>query len=315
MAGKFLVIDALSLIHRAYHAYPPLTNSQGRPIGALYGVSRLFLGVVNQIKPNYVITAFDTKEPTFRHLVYKAYKAKRPKTDQALLDQIPQVLEMFRSAGCHILIKEGFEADDLIGSFITQTRHNLRSADFIILSGDYDLAQLIDGDQVVLHYTKGSVKNAQVINEARFIKDWGFKPALLADYKALAGDTSDNITGVKGIGAKTAQKLISRFGSIDNLYSILKTQPDKVEVLTSKRVVKLLQDHQEEALLSKKLALIKTDLPLPIKPTNLPTFDHHLNSLLTFLQDHNFKSLVKLIQPVQQSPNKPISNPQMTLFN
>lgn len=313
MTQTILLIDALSLIHRAYHAYPPLTNGKGQPIGAVYGVTRIFLSVVNHIKPNFVLVAFDTKAPTFRHQVFKDYKAKRPKPDQAMLDQIPIVKKILTAAGCLILIRDGFEADDLIGSFITHHK-NRNQTQFIILSGDYDLAQLIDNDKVILHYTKGSVKNAKHINEAKFTQIWHFKPPLLVDYKALAGDPSDNIPGVKGIGKKTAQTLVSQLGSLENIYQTLNTNPDKIINLTSSRVAKLLQEGKETAFFSKQLATINTNVDIDIQLTPNTQFPYYSPDFIDQLKKYNFKSLLKMLnqqlppKTSNQSPSSPTSS-------
>ena len=306
MTQTILLIDALSLIHRAYHAYPPLTNNKGRPIGAVYGVTRIFLSVVNHLKPTFVLVAFDTKAPTFRHQAFKDYKAKRPKPDQAMLDQIPIVKEILTAAGCLILIRDGFEADDLIGSFITYHK-NRNHTQFIILSGDYDLAQLIDNNKVILHYTKGSVKNAQSIDETKFVQTWGFKPSLLVDYKALAGDASDNIPGVKGVGKKTAQLLVSQLGSLENIYQTLDTNPDKIIRITSSRVVKLLQTSKKAAFFSKQLATIDTNIDIDIKLNPHTQFPYYSPDFINQLKKYNFKSLLKMLN---QQLSLKTSNPK-----
>ncbi|NOY14747.1 MAG: hypothetical protein GXP43_00845 [bacterium] len=294
MADTILLIDALSLIHRAYHAYPPLTDKKGVPTGAVYGVTRIFLSVVNDLRPDYVLVAFDTKEPTFRHKVFEGYKAKRAKADEAMLVQIPVIRDFFEAAGGLILIQDGFEADDLIGSFIAQKKAG-NNGRFIILSGDYDMAQLIDNDKVILHYTMGGVKNALHVNEAAFVEKWGFKPKLLVDYKALAGDPADNIAGVKGVGKKTAQILVSHIGPIEKIYELIEKHPDEIEKLTSKRVVELLRQGKESAFFSKELALIKTDVEIKIDLDEKNKFPYFSPEFIDLLEKYNFSSLLKML--------------------
>ncbi len=295
--NKALVIDALSLIHRAYHAYPPFKDQSGRPIGAIYGVGRIFLSVVNQLEPEFVLVAFDTKAPTFRHKQYADYKAKRPPTDEAMLVQIPLIEQLFEAAGAVILKQDGFEADDMIGSLVKANLKNNGLADqFIILSGDWDLAQLIDDDKIVLQYTRGSTKRTKIVNQQVFVTNWEFLPRLLPDYKALAGDASDNIPGVKGIGKKTAQILVSRFGDIKALYQLVDQQPDAISQITSKRVVNLLKKDKEQAFFSKQLATIKTDVPLAISDLNRHQFKRFNQDFIHFLENYNFKSLINMIR-------------------
>ncbi len=299
----FLFIDALSLIHRAFHAYPPLKDKEGHPRGAFYGVSRILLSLLPTLKPDYLIVAFDTQAPTFRHKEYKEYKAKRPEVKKEMVEQIPLVKEFFRTLGSCLLIKDGFEADDLIGSGIQTLLKKYPLSRFIILSGDYDLAQLIRDDQVVLNYARGSIKNAQQINEGLFVERWGFKPPFLVDYKALAGDPSDNIPGAKGIGKKTAVKLVSHFQAIERLYKSVEENEEEIIKLTSPRVVGLLKVARQEVFFSKKLAKIKTNVKLeelskiqPIKRNN----DH----LIDFFNHYGFKSLIRLLENKHQDSEK-----------
>ncbi len=305
MEGRqtFLFIDALSLIHRAFHAYPPLKDKDGHPRGAFYGVSRIVLSLLPDIKPDYLMVAFDTQAPTFRHKEYKEYKAKRPEVQKEMVEQIPLVKEFFETLGGCLLIKDGFEADDLIGSGIQILLRKYPLGQFIILSGDYDLAQLIRNDQVVLNYTRGSVKNAQRINEELFVETWGFKPPFLVDYKALAGDPSDNIPGAKGIGKKTAVKLISHFQTIERLYDALKNNEEEVIKVTSARVIRLLKESQQEVFFSKELAKIKTDVRLD-ELDEIQPIERNNDRLIDFFNHYGFKSLIRLLENKRQDPEK-----------
>ncbi len=313
MVGEvFLLIDALSLIHRAFHAYPPLKDSQGQPRGAFYGVSRIFLSLIPSLQPTYLIVSFDTQAPTFRHQEYKEYKAKRPKADPEMIAQIPLVKELFKIVGGCLLAKDGFEADDLIGSSLHFLLKKYPQARFIILSGDYDLAQLIKDDQVVLNYTRGSVKNARQINESIFLQEWGFEPRFLVDYKALAGDQSDNIPGAKGIGKKTALKLVSHFKTIEKIYHYLETDPEKITQLVSARVVQLLEASRDQVFFSKKLAEINKDIQLEELKTLKP-LQFNETQLIKFFNRYNFPSLVKMLQKDNQKEKKEeIENKKLT---
>jgi len=281
---KLVLIDGHAILHRAYHAYPPLTTSSGELINAVYGFFSILLTVLNQLKPKYVAVCFDRKEPTFRHKEYKGYKASRPKVDQELIDQIKRVHQVVKALNIPIFEVAGFEADDVLGTLAKQAKIN----QVLIATGDNDAFQLIDDKIKVLLPGRGK-KPSLVVGESEFFKQYNFKPEYLADYKALAGDSSDDIPGVKGIGAKTAKKLVAQFGSIDNIYKSF----DQIEDLRNgSKVVKLLKQEKDQALLSKKLATIVTNVPLKFDLQKCLLLDYDKDRAIAVFEKMEFKSLI-----------------------
>jgi DNA polymerase-1 len=229
----------------------------------------MVLRIYEDIKPDYIAACFDLPKPTFRHLSYDAYKAGRSKTDDALIEQIKESYNLCDSLSIPVYKCEGFEADDLLGTIAEQLKpqENVR---VIIASGDMDTLQLVDGDTVTV-YTLKKANEAALYTTKSVTERFGFGPEKIPDYKGLAGDTSDNIVGIKGIGDKTATELIMKFGTIEEMYESLKK--DRKQFLDAgfkERMVKLLEEGEEEALFSKTLATIRRDAPVtftyPEKP-------------------------------------------------
>lgn len=261
--GLLLAVDANSLLHRAYHAYPlSLTTTDGQPVNAVYGFTSMFLDALLQYKPEFVFCAFDTKKPTFRHVSYTGYKANRPETDSELMTQIPYVYEVLASLNIPIFDIEGYEADDILGTVckkvaserfwpITQT---------YVLTGDRDLFQLVN-EKVQVVMPKGSFRNLEQFTEEKVLASMGVAPQYVPDLKGLMGDSSDNIPGVKGIGPKTAVELLTNFHTVEEIYQHLEDVQTK-----NKRVTQLLIDGHESAVMSKELATIATDAPVTFSP-------------------------------------------------
>ncbi len=264
-AGKLktlVILDAHAIIHRAYHALPRFTSSPGTPTGALYGLSAMLLRLFRELQPDYVVACYDRPEPTFRKQLYDEYKAGRKKTDDELNHQLERSREIFAAFDIPCYELPGFEADDLIGTIVAKERLD-QSLKIIIASGDMDTLQLVDDDRVVVYTLKKGIKETILYNQAAVLSRFGFPPARLPDYKGLAGDPSDNIIGIKGIGEKTAGILVGRFGSLEALYRQLKRdQAPLLQAGIKERVVKLLIAGEEEALFSKALATIHQNVPL-----------------------------------------------------
>src|SRR3989344_7713390 len=215
---RLVIIDSNSLLHRAFHALPPLTTKSGEPTGAIYGFLLILFKALNDLKANYVVACFDTKAPTFRHERFEGYKAHRPKTPNEILLQLPKTKEILEKLKIPVFAKEGFEADDLIATIVTMAKNQSDSLDIYILSGDLDNLQLVDKDTKV--YTLGrGIKDTVVYDKDRVVGRVGVTPAQMGDFKALSGDPADNIPGVPGIGKKTAAELIKKFNGVKNLYS------------------------------------------------------------------------------------------------
>lgn len=282
---KLLLIDANSLIHRCFHALPPLTTLKGEPINAIYGLSSILLKVLRDHNPDYLAAAFDRPEPTFRDEIFKEYKAHRPPTDNLLIPQLKEAHNTFKKFGIPIVEKPGYEADDVIA-----TLSEIYKKDFdikiIIFSGDKDNLQLIDGDKVVVELLKTGVSKTAVYNESFFLQEYGFSPKQLVDYKALVGDTSDNIPGVLGIGPKGAADLIKEFGTVEKIY-------EEVGLIPKKLLQEKLEKGRESAFLSKKLAMMKRDAPLEISLDNLKQHFLDKEELKKYFEELGFKSLVE----------------------
>jgi len=261
-AKTFVILDAHAIIHRAYHALPSFTNSAGVPTGALYGLASMIMRIMEELKPDIVVAAYDLPKPTFRHLSYDGYKGTRAKTDDALISQIVVSRELFNAFGIPCLDAEGFEADDVIGTLVEQYK-NTPDLSIVIASGDMDTLQLVEGKKVQVFTLKKGVTDTILYDEDAVIERYSFKPLQLVDYKGLRGDPSDNIIGVPGIGEKTATTIISAFGSIEGLYAALEKDEQLLrDVGLTPRIVGILRDHKDDAFFSKTLATIRRDAPI-----------------------------------------------------
>jgi len=266
-----VLLDAHAIIHRAYHALPEFMSSDGKPTGALYGLSAMLMKIINELKPDYIAACYDLPGKTFRHEVYDGYKALRAKADEALITQLKDSHLIFEAFNIPRYDSPGFEADDVIGTIVQhsqgRTFKNSQGSTFglkiIIASGDMDTMQLVDDKRVQVYTLKKGINDTILYDEERMTERFGFPPQLLPDYKGLRGDPSDNIIGIKGIGEKTATNLIAKFGTVEEIYKKLKIESEKFkEIGLSERIINLLKDNEEEALFSKTLAKIRTDAPV-----------------------------------------------------
>ncbi|MEN9338190.1 MAG: hypothetical protein RIQ41_504 [Candidatus Parcubacteria bacterium] len=255
-----VLLDAHAILHRGYHAMGGFATRDGRPTGALYSFAMMVLKIYDDIKPDYIAACFDLPKPTFRHVSYDGYKAGRSKTEDALVEQIKESRNLCAALSVPAYECEGFEADDLLGTFAEKLKHE-KNTRVIIASGDMDTLQLVD-DDVVTVYTMRKGTETVFYNEQAVIDRFGFGPEHIADYKGLRGDPSDNIIGIVGIGEKTATELIKKYGTIENVYTVLKKKREQLLLDGFKeRIVKLLEEGEEEALFSKTLATIRRDAP------------------------------------------------------
>ncbi|MCX6778621.1 MAG: hypothetical protein NTU97_00100, partial [Candidatus Magasanikbacteria bacterium] len=253
---KFIIIDGNAIVHRAFHAIPPMTNKDGLVLNAVYGFTSIFLRTIKELQPDYLAVAFDLKAPTFRHKEYKEYKAGRVKQPQELYDQMVLVKDLLKAMQVPVLECEGFEADDIIATVaLNDKKDKLKT---LIVTGDMDTLQLVDEDTEVYTMKKG-VNDIAVYNIKAVVERYGLKPDQMVDYKALRGDPSDNIPGVKGIGEKTATDLIQKFGSVENIY---KNKKHWAEKKISAGVMAKLESSEKEALFSKHLMTLIYDVPV-----------------------------------------------------
>ncbi|MBI3631705.1 MAG: hypothetical protein HY219_02470 [Candidatus Staskawiczbacteria bacterium] len=254
---RLIIIDSNSLLHRAFHALPPLTDKSGEQTGAMYGFLLILFKAISDLKANYVVACFDTKAPTFRHQKFEEYKAHRPKTPNEILSQFPKIKEILEKLKIPIFAKEGFEADDLIATIATTAKKQADNLEIYILSGDLDNLQLVD--KTIKVYTLGKgIKDTVVYDEERVVSRFGVKPEQMIDFKALSGDTADNISGVPGIGKKTAAELINKFDSVKNLYSEISQGMANIKP----RIRDLLADNKKTALLALELVEMKKDVDI-----------------------------------------------------
>ncbi|MDP3902255.1 MAG: DNA polymerase [bacterium] len=256
---KILVLlDAHAILHRAFHALPDFTSPKGEPTGALYGFTAFLIKVIRELKPDYIAACYDLPEPTFRHVAYKDYKAGRAKMDDALAKQINRSRDILKKFNIPVYDAPGFEADDVLGTIVEKIKSQKSKVKTIVASGDMDTLQLVSGNDVVVYTLRKGIQDTIVYNDKTVKERYGFGPKLVPDFKALKGDPSDNILGVPGIGDKTATELIVKYGNIENLYKKLK----KGEVEAKPRILKLLEENEEEAEFSKTLAEIRKDAPI-----------------------------------------------------
>ncbi len=255
-----VLLDAHAILHRGYHAMGGFATRDGRPTGALYSFAMMVLKIYDDIKPDYIAACFDLPKPTFRHVSYDGYKAGRSKTDDALVEQIKESRTLCKALAVPFYECEGFEADDLLGTIAEKLKKE-KNTRVIIASGDMDTLQLVD-DDVVTVYTMRKGNETILYNEQAVRDRFGFGPEHIPDYKGLAGDPSDNIIGISGIGDKTATELIKKYGTIEEMYKVVKSSREQLLLDGFKeRIVKLIEEGEEEALFSKTLATIRRDAP------------------------------------------------------
>lgn len=261
-ASRLVLFDAHAIIHRAYHALPDFATKQGEPTGGLYGLSTMLLRAIAEFEPEYMAACYDLPGPTFRHKEYKAYKAGRAKTDDALKHQLQRSRDIFTAFHIPIYDRAGFEADDMLGTIVAQMKNN-KEVEILIVSGDMDTLQLVEKKHVRVYTLKKGINDTIIYDEEKVNERFGFGPKLLPDYKGLRGDPSDNIIGIAGIGEKTGGELIQKFGTIEQIYkAIHKNKQTLIDAGIKPRIVELLAAGEEEALFSKMLATIRLDAPI-----------------------------------------------------
>ena len=281
---NFLLIDGNAILHRAYHAYPPLTNTKGEPVHAVYGFFTMLLGVLAEQKPDHLVVCFDRPKPTIRQAMYAGYHAHRPQATDDFVSQIVLVHELLEKMNAQVFELDGYEGDDLIGTIATKVVADTKDSQVVILTGDRDMLQLVNHRVRVLMPIVGVTKT-QLMDEKAVEERYGVHPRQFIDYKALIGDASDGYPGVTGIGPKTASKLLAHFQTFENLYNNLGELPEKYAVL--------LATDAEQAALAKKLAAIITDAPVQFDISKCATAHFDIMSLREAFEEHEFKSLLK----------------------
>lgn len=290
---RLVLLDTHAIIHRAYHALPELSSPTGEPAGALYGLSAMLMRIVKDLAPDYVVACYDLPGPTHRHEVYKEYKAKRPKADDALIAQINRSRDILGAFGIPVYAVPGFEADDCIGTITALAKKDF---DIIIASGDMDTLQLVDDAKVRVFTLRRGIQDTILYDEEAVIGRYGFPPKAIPDFKGFSGDPSDNIIGIPGIGEKTATMLLKEFGSVEGVYKAVHSKqwtPEKWKKAGfSERIVMLLREHEDEAEFSKVLATIRLDAPVNFKTPPLFSEAYEPQKVTALFTELGFRSLV-----------------------
>lgn len=288
--NRLVLIDGNAVLHRAYHALPPLTAPDGSLVNAVYGFASMLFKIFENLKPTHMAVAFDRPKPTFRKKMFEGYQAKRPKMDGELVSQISKVHDLVSSFGIPIFEKDGYEADDVLATLSREALNpkskilnkskiqNLNEPkidQIIIVTGDRDILQLVVDEKVLVYMPTKGLSEAKLYGEKEVVERMGVAPKLVPDLKALAGDPSDNYPGVAGIGPKTAITLLRKHKSLEG---ILKTK-------------ELSSSEKKSARLGKQLAMIRTDVPIDGGLTQTATLD--TPAARTFLEQLHFHSLLK----------------------
>lgn len=278
---KLYLVDVSSMFFRAFYAIPPLSNDSGMPTNALYGFLSMTIKLLREIKPDYLAFCFDSKEPSFRVDMYPEYKANRAEMPENLVPQVPFVKKLTELLGVHQEAYPGYEADDIIGTLTRWGRE--RDLEVVIVSGDKDFAQLV-APFVTMYDTMKDVRYDVEGVKAK----WGISPEQMIDYLALVGDSSDNIPGVRGVGPKSAQKLLQQFNTLDGIY-------ENIESVSGKALKAKLIEHKDKAMLSKQLVTIVQNMDMDVKEENLKLRPIHREDLRALLQELGFKSFEKTL--------------------
>jgi len=297
---KLVVIDSNALLHRAWHAIPPLSTKDGLMVNAVYGFTSLLLRIIKEVQPDYLLAAFDLAGKTFRHEEYAEYKAQRVKQADEFYNQIPLAKEVLEAFNIPVITKDGFEADDVIGTIANNTYQKHKDIKTIIITSDLDALQLVNDRVEVLTLRRGF--NDTFVYDVAAVKErYGLEPKQLIDLKAIKGDASDNIKGVKGIGEKGAQDLIQEFGTLANLYKKI----DQADI--KPRLKELLKQYQKEALTSQRLVTIIKDVPLTWTLEQAKFSDFDPEQVYNIFQKFEFRTLLDKIphhQAVISMPDK-----------
>lgn len=311
--SKLVLVDGNALLHRAFHAIPAhFRTSKGEQTNAVYGFTNVFISILYELKPDFMAVAFDRKAPTFRHKEFTEYKAKRVKAPDELYAQIPRIKEVVKAFDVPIYEIDGYEADDVIGTLAE--RANDEGKEVVVVTGDLDALQLVNGRVKVCTYRKG-FQETTIYDSDRVQERYGIGPHQIVDFKAIAGDASDNIPGVTGIGKVGATKLLQAYETLEGVYEALKNGsmtsfPDGVK--------NKLEASKEQAFLSQHLATIVRDVPIETNFTDMSIGELDLEKVASLFQELEFISLLRKLDNNQAeaiTPKKdPVRSEQRTLF-
>lgn len=289
---RLVLIDGNALLHRAYHAYPRFTSPKGEVVGAVYGFITMLLTALEKLSPKYAAIAWDVGKVTFRTKEYAEYKAGRPEMDTELADQIERTKQIVEALNIPQFGVTDYEADDVIGTLSKQAVESDNEIQVVIVTGDRDALQLVDGDRVVVYMPSGGGakyikdRGISIFDEEAVKAKYGLTPSQIVDLKGLMGDASDNIKGVPGVGQVTATKLLQQEGSVEKIYMNIDG------LAATERVKKLLRDGSDSAILSKRIATIDREIPIKLSWKDCELSDYDREKVLSIFEELAFKSLI-----------------------
>jgi len=290
MENRLIILDSNALLHRSFHALPPLTTKLGQETGAIYGYLLTLLKAIKDTQANHIVACFDTRVKTFRHEKFQDYKAHRPITPSGIISQIPVAKEVLTALKIPIFAIEGFEADDLIATICQIAVKQKKNLEIFIVSGDLDNLQLVN-DKVKVYTLGKGIKDTIVYDRQKVIERFGVEPLQMNDFKALTGDASDNVPGVSGIGKTTATDLIQRFGSIKNLYDEISTDT----AVLKPKIKDALKNNKDIAFLSLELVKTKKDIDMNFKIEDCKFGNFDKNEVASIFKKLEFNSLIEKI--------------------
>jgi DNA polymerase-1 len=289
---RLLLLDGNGLIYRGYFALieQPLTTSKGELVTAVFGFTNIVLRAIQDAKPDLVAVAFDLPKPTFRHDRYAEYKATRTRMPDDMRDQIPKVREVVKALGIPVYEQEGFEADDAIATLVGQAE--AAGFEVVILTGDLDMLQLVSDRTRLMVSLRGGIANTVSYDLAKIEERWGLRPDQMLDYKALKGDSTDNIPGIPGVGEKTASKLVATWGTLDELYAHL-------EEVTPEKLRGPLAEHKDQVLESRELMRLVRDVEgLRLDPTRGRVGEYDREAVVRLFREYEFRTLIDRLPPL-----------------
>lgn len=287
---KIILVDAYAILHRAYHALPPLTDNQGRLINAVYGFFTILLKALTDLKPEYLSICFDSPTPTFRHKAFPPYQAQRPEKPE-LNEQVPILLELLSILKVPFFAYEGFEADDLAGTLALQAQKE--KLESVILTGDLDSLQLV-GPEIKVYAMRTGVSQAVMYDENEVLAKYQLSPSQMVDFKALIGDPSDNVPGAKNIGPKTASSLLQKYKTLEQIFqNLAQISPSVAENLKLSR---------KQVFLAQKLVTIDTAVPIKLDLTKAKINNFDFNGLKSKMLSLGLKTLASRL-PIKEAKN------------
>jgi DNA polymerase-1 len=305
MKKLFLILDSNSILYRAFHALPSLTTKSGEPTNAVYGFCLSLFRMIKDFQPDFICACSDFPAKTFRHQEFKEYKAQRPPTPDELKSQIPKVKKILNSLQIPCFEKEGFEADDIISTLKEKIKSE-KDLEILIVSGDQDLLQLVDEKTKVLVIQRG-IKNSVLFDKEKVREKFeGLEPFQIPDFKALVGDSSDNIPGISGIGKKSAIKILLKFKSLENLYEQIESKKDLLEGLDSK-LRELLKNEKDKALFFKKMVQLEKEVPIDFDLKKCRFGNYDKERLTEVLKELDFSSLLDKLPKIEKKVQKNLS--------